>query len=380
MKILINASSARRGGGQTYLINLLRYIPQDPDLEIILLAPDSIEFPEEGERFSRLKVDWNLDNPFIRAFWERFVLPGLLRRMAVDVLFCPGGIIGSRVPAGCSTVTMSRNMMPFDLVQRKKYPLGYMRLRNWLLQRIMLRSMQRADLVIFISEYARKVVQSFSRTPIAHVEVIPHGINPLFIPDKQRSHPRPAWMPDGDYLLYVSILDVYKAQLEVVRGYAMARSKRSDLPRLVLIGPDDSPYGESVHREVALLGLEKEVLVLGAKPYHELPGAYAHARVNFFASECENCPNILLEAMAAGRPLLVSERQPMPEFGGDAAVYFNPSEPQNFADKLQVVLDNPVLQDEMAGKARIRSELYSWEKTAGRTWQALLGMVKSVKG
>ena len=48
------------------------------------------------------------------------------------------------------TVTMFRNMMPFDRQQRQKYPFGWMRMRNWILERTMLRSMLSADLVIFI--------------------------------------------------------------------------------------------------------------------------------------------------------------------------------------------------------------------------------------
>ena len=46
LKILINAFSARLGGGQTYLINLLEFLRQDESVEVFVLAPDSLEMPE----------------------------------------------------------------------------------------------------------------------------------------------------------------------------------------------------------------------------------------------------------------------------------------------------------------------------------------------
>ena len=80
-----------------------------------------------------------------------------------------------------------------------------------------------------------------------------------------------------------------------------------------MVGPDHSPYTALVRREIRDLGLDGDVVVTGSVPYEDLPGLYAHAKLNVFASDCENCPNVMLEAMGSGRPLLVSAKPPMPE-------------------------------------------------------------------
>ena len=151
MTIVINAFSARRGGGQTYLLNLLQYLDDCTCMSIIVLAPDSLKLLDHPA-IKRVVVNWPTDNPLLRILWEKFMLPKILVKMNADVLFCPGGLINTRAPKGCKTVTMFRNMIPFDVAVRKKYPLGLMRVRNWLLERSMLSSMTKADLVIFISE------------------------------------------------------------------------------------------------------------------------------------------------------------------------------------------------------------------------------------
>jgi len=102
-----------------------------------------------------------------------------------------------------------------------------------------------------------------------------------------------------------------------------------------------------------------------------MPAVYQHALLNIFASQCENCPNILLEALAAGRPVVVSNRPPMPEFAGDAAVYFDPQSPNELADVLASVLDDSAAMADLSAKAEKRAFLYDWKSTAMATWKAI---------
>lgn len=371
LRVLINALSARQGGGQTYLINLLQFQPVASNVEVFILAPPSLKLPDGIDGITRLHTNFPVENPFLRVLWERFWLPILLRKVGADVFFCPGGTVGAKAPKGCKTVTMFRNMLPFDLKQRKKYPLGYDRLRNWILSKILLRSMLSADLVIFISNYAQAVIENTAREPLKKSVVVYHGINPHFRIQPGEKLPRPSWLPPEDYLLYVSTLDVYKAQIEVVRAYAILKSKRPTSEKLLLVGFENVWYGKKVRNEIARLGLEKDVIVVGSIPYDQLPAVYQHASINIYASETENCPNIMLEALAAGRPIVASNRQPMPEFGGDAVVYFDPSSPLDLAEAVLSVIDEPVRREQLSQHAYERSQLYDWQRSAQLTWKAI---------
>jgi glycosyltransferase involved in cell wall biosynthesis len=351
------------------LINLLNCVPEEASLEISVLVAGSLKIPQNRENIRRIQLNRLFENPLTRAAWERIYLPKLVRELKAEVLFCPGGIIGAKVPLGCKSVTMFRNMIPFDRAQRRKYPLGYMRVRNWLLARLMMRSMAKADSVICISEFARQLIERRVPELSGKTTVIPHGINPIF---RSNHEPRPKWLPAGDYILYVSLVDVYKAQLEVVRAFALLKKRRLTSERLILTGPARSRYAQDVRDEIARLGLENDVILTGSVAYEILPSLYRHALINVFASECENCPNILLEALASSRPLLSSCRPPMPEFGGDAAIYFDPSSPEQLADKLLSIIDDPVRMTELSHKARHRSLLYDWSQAGRTTWDLIL--------
>jgi len=370
MEIVINVLSARRGGGQTYLTNLLQNMNGFNGDKIFVLAPDSLQIPYHP-KIEKIRIKWPTENPLFRALWERYCLPGLLNKLHADILFCPGGLINTPVSEDYKTVTMFRNMIPFDMVQRAKYPYGLMRIRNWILERIMLKSMLRADLVIFISDFARQLINERTGFELKKAVTVPHGINNIFKISENKIPSRPQWLPEEEYLLYVSIFDVYKNQLEVVQGYHLLRQRRKTQEKLILAGHNSSRYGEIVRREINKLNLANEVILAGNIPYNKLADIYYHAKLNIFASECENCPNILLEALGAGRPLVVSNRQPMPEFGGDSVMYFDPSSPDDFADKITSILDDPLKIEELSKKAKERSHIYNWRKTANKTWKAI---------
>lgn len=371
MKVVINALSARQGGGQTYVRNLLAYLPDSKDLEIVVFAPLYLRLPDDP-RIRRGETKWPTENPLLRAVWEKLLLPGILRREKADILFCPGGVVATRVPRGCKVVTMFRNMIPFDKEVLARMPFGLQRLRNMILRRVMLRSMAEADLTIFISDYARGIIEALVNVP--HGVTIPHGINEVFRTHKVMLE-RPAWVPEGEYLLYVSKFDVYKHHKEVALAYASLPQEIRARYKLVLVGETDESLTGEVLQLIKDRQLEKDIVVAGPRAYEDLPAAYRNAAVNLFASSCENCPNILLEALGAGRAVLSSSIPPMPEFGADAAGYFVPTNPDSIRDAMERVLDDDGYRSNLAAASVRRSDEFSWRLTAQRTWQSIGGLV-----
>ena len=378
MRILVNGLSARLGGGQTYLLNLLRRVPQDAGWQVFLLCSDNLDLTGLPGNVERVGIGLKLDNPFRRAIWERFNLCKLASKLEAELLFCPGGLLPlSSLPTGLKTAVTFQNMLPFDRAQRKRYPLGYRRLRDWLLERGLASAMRKADLVIFISHFAQEFIQA----KLGHISgrsvVIPHGIDARFFPTDDQPLPRPAAVPTGEYFLYVSFIDHYKSQIEVVRAFAQVRQVSKTQARLLLVGAENPPYGEAVRREIDVLKLGDAVKMMGNLPHHDLPALYQHAQINLFASCTENCPNILLEMMASGRPALVSDRGPMPEFGGQTVTYFDPENVGQFVERWGNLLSDPERGNRLAAAAMERVSAREWGKTASITWEAMAEVVRA---
>jgi len=367
VKIVINAFSARVGGGKTYLANLLANLPDDLAINIHMFAHTDLAVPDDP-RIHRIAVRWPVTNPLIRTIWEKLVLPAYLRKAGADLLFCPGGVIATRPPQGCRTATMFRNMLPFDPVAAKSLGWTLQRARNMILRRVLLSSMVSADLTIFISEHARRLVERLA--PVPNPVTIPHGVAPAF---RTFGHPppRPDEVGASPYVLYVSRFEPYKHHREVIEAFATLPEEVRGGRRLLLAGEADSPSAAEARALITRRGAQDRVILLGGVPYHRLPALYAHADLILFASSCENCPNILLEALGAGRPLLSSRIMPMPEFGGSDIGYFTPSDSADIARAMVGALTDPEHAAALARASAERSLRYDWHDTAARTWQAL---------
>lgn len=369
--IVIEALSALQGGGQTYLYHLFRNIPHDwaGKYRIIVILP----FKFAGQ-FSSVNAVEILAPVFParslahRVLWYWTQLPRLLKSLKADVLFCPGGTLATWRLYGVKNAVTHQNMLPFDLVERKRYPYGYLRAKFWLLRLTQGVSFRHADLVIFISGYAKSVIDRCIPQRRGRSALIPHGLDDHF---RKRAASPPVEIKGTEYVLYVSVLDFYKAQIEVISAWAKLRQQRTTHEKLILVGPENPHYGRSVRALIRSLGLQNEVLMVGNVPYEDLPAYYLNAKVNLFASSCENCPNILLEAMAAGRPVLCSNRPPMPEFAGDNVAYFDPYNPEQLAGLLIRFLDDATLRERMGAMALEHSRRYQWSDSAHKTWSAL---------
>lgn len=367
--VVVEGLSAKLGGGQTYLRSLLEhYRPREGVRVVALLPPDLADTLSRDVQVEVSSPAFPSGGPVKRSLWARTRFPALLRELKADVLFCPGGYLSAE-GGGVKTALTFQNMLPFAPRERGRYPLGYNRSRFWLLEKMQRASIRRADLVICISEYAKGVVDEQVPGRRGGTVVIPHGIDAHFV----NAADAPSPLGSG-YVLYVSILNYYKAQVEVIEAWAELRKRRETREKLVLAGYTGWPYGKDVRRRIAELDLQDEVVLAGDIPYLELPGWYRHAKLNLFASSCENCPFILLEAMAAGRATLSSNYPPMPELAGSGADYFDPYNPPQLAALLQRYLDDPALRAEMGARALAQSRRYTWEHAATATWDHLIAL------
>ncbi|MGJ0428123.1 glycosyltransferase family 4 protein [Methylobacter sp.] len=373
--IVINALSALRGGGQTYLINLLNSLPKG-DFKVLLLVNSKNKqlFSQYGsDRVEIFEAVWASKSILHRTLWERIALPHKLKEWQAAIYYAPGGVMITTPPKGCLSATALRNMLPFDDRERKRFPfISIIRFKLWLLRFVFLKSYQKSDKVVFISEYSMAVVKQYMPNIESKGVVIPHGLNSQFL-NAEDSYDLPGTLKVNQFYLYVSILDVYKAQKEIVKAWRKLLDSNFAYP-LVLVGPKYNQYGEEVMALIDQLGLQDKVIYLGKVDYEKLPSLYKSARALLFASSCECCPNILLEKLAAGKLVLCSNIDPMPEFGGDAAVYFDPYAPDDLYEKVMNMEMHSSVMNEMGDKAYKQALKFDWTNTAQKTIDFLVNI------
>jgi glycosyltransferase involved in cell wall biosynthesis len=368
MRIAIDASNIRSGGGVTHLVELLR--AADPSAHgvtgFIVWACAATLARIEDRPWIEKRTDPVLEQNYIkRAIWQRTQLGRLAAEAGANLMFVPGGsIISTLRPA----VTMCRNMLPFEFQEMKRFGFSTMTLKLFLLRLAQSASFRKADGTIFLTQYARDGVLAITG-PLKGLNcIIPHGIN-----DRFRRAPRPqrafAQVSADDPLriIYVSIVDVYKHQWSVAE--AVARLRSESLPvRLDLYGPPTAAAMPRLSKTLKRIDPEGAFIrYWGAVDYKELDTRYAAADICVYASSCENLPNILVEGMAAALPIASSDCGPMPEILGDAGLYFDPESPDSIADALRKLVLSAELRTEKAAAAQEAARAFSWTRCANDT-------------
>ena len=380
MRVGIDASNIRAGGTATHLIELLRAAdPADSGFhEVLVWAGSAVLNKIEDRQWLRKSPQQLLEqaaNPFkdrrhlLRAYWQRFRLRKLAELAKCDVLFVPGGLDSSGFHP---IVTMSRNMLPFDFGEAGRYGWSLSRLRLWILRRLQTSTFQRADGLIFLTAYARETVSRTARIKSPMTRVIPHGVSSRFSFPPREQRDLSEYSPGNPFrVLYVSTVNLYKHQWHVVEAIAQLRAAGFPVA-LDLVGPAFQPGLQKLTKKLNSLDSSSDfVRYRGAVPYDVLHDLYRQADLKVFASSCENMPNILLEAMAAGLPIACSKSGPMPEVLGDAGVYFDPESPDEIAKAIETLIRSPQMRARNAALGYERAQQYSWKRCASETFAFL---------
>ncbi|QII14114.1 mannosyltransferase B-like protein [Candidatus Kuenenia stuttgartiensis] len=370
MKIAINTTSAVAGGGVTYIKNLLTYLSKintHHQFLILTTLKGKDVFYFQHPDFTFLSFRMASGNPLLRILWEQSILPFILKKEGVDVLFSPGNIcpLFSTIP----NVVMIQNLAPFDdaIIDAERKIQKY---RLKLLKLLTIASIKRAKKVIFISKKAIHDMKNLGLS-LKHANLIYHGKNEeLFHEnvdlDKKQQIGNKYNL--SKFILYVSNIHRYKNFFELIKAFSLICNKIDNEIKLVLVGRcfDDGYYDEMM-RFIRERKFEERVLFLGEVSYEELPFLYASCLLFVYPSTCENCPNILIEAMACGAPILSSNIEPMPEMCGNAAVYFDPMNPITMADTICRTITDKNLILTLKKISLKRAENFSWENAVKNT-------------
>lgn len=376
MKLGIDASNIRRGGGVTHLVELLG--AADPakhgfDEVIVWSGAATLAAIKDRPWLRKIHVPVLDGGLLARSLWQRNQLSDCARQTACDVLFVPGGsYAGDFAPM----VTLSQNLLPFEWKELKRFGWSKMTVKLLLLRFTQSRTFRKAAGLIFLTRYAQAAVLSAIKKTSASMKIVPHGIEKRFSLAPRPQQAISSYSNQRPFkLVYVSILDVYKHQDQVAE--AVSRLRGDGLPiEISFIGPAYPPAATRLKRVLDRLDPEREFIhVTGPIPYEALHSHYAQADLCVFASSCENLPIILLEGMAAGLPIACSKRGPMPEVLKEGGLYFNPEDPEDMYQTLKTMILDPALRTRLADKSWQETQAYSWRQCADQTFGFFANLV-----
>lgn len=370
----IDASRNRSGGAKVHLIGILSNI-----------NPEQYNIGEVHVWSYKALLDSLPDYPWLQKhcpdelqkslfrqlFWQRYRLPVLAKKMGCQIMLnTDAGTVSRFRPA----ITMSRDMLSYEPGEIDRYGISLARLRLLALRYVQNSSLRKSDGTIFLTKYAAETIQK-SCGPLSNIALIPHGVEEDFH-SIVASQNWPISKERSIRCLYISNADLYKHQWHVVKAIEIIRKKGIDL-QLELVGGGKGKARDLLENQInksdpySFFVKQHEFL-----PRSMLPGFLSNADLFIFASSCENMPNTLIEAMAAGLPIACSNRGPMPEVLKNGGEYFNPEDPVSIAEAVEVLINDENRRNKLSKRAKELSRQYSWKRCSDETFSFIVETIK----
>src|SRR3989344_5872177 len=240
-------------------------------------------------------------------------------------------------------------------------------IKNWLVfkfkqlvyKQVIKRVARKSEVLITPSNWVKYDVAQFAG-------ISPEKINVTYeAADIIHDNPQPvANLEKQKFIMYVGRPQPHKNLKRLVQAFSEVQLTHPKL-KLALVGKTDSNYlllKKYVHQQ-GISGIVFTDFVTEG----QLRWLYENAQAYVFPSLSEGFGLPGLEALAHGLPLVSSRATCLPEIYKDAAVYFNPINSSDMADKIKMVLEDKELTAKLRQKGAKVASLYSWERTAEQT-------------
>ncbi len=231
--------------------------------------------------------------------------------------------------------------------------------------RLLLEAVERAALVITPSQYTADQLTRHTSVPGGKIRVVPLGVDSPSIPltSEERLFERQCLVGKGnEMILSVGVIQNRKNTFNALRALQSLPARY----RLVLAGGNG--YGsETIHEFIRKERLESRVAVLGYVSANRLPALYQAASVLLFPSLEEGFGLPVLEAMTHGLPVVTSCTSSLPEVGGEAALYIDPHDPSDIAEKILRAVEDEDLRKKMIAQGLARVRDFTWRRAAEAT-------------
>ena len=372
----IDASRNRSGGAINYLIgifssaNPLFYCIKEVHLwasESLLARIDDYEWLV---KHSPKELQLSLGK---QIWWQATKLRKEANLVGCDIMFTTDATTLCRFKP---MVVLSQDMLSYEPGAMKKYGLTKQRIRLWIILLIQNHVFRTSDGVIFLTEYAAKVIQKSTGT-LSRVKCIPHGVDSEFKLIKL-DHFWPQNRTDEIRCVYISNTEMYKHQWVVVEAFSILRKLGYNVT-LQLIGG-----GKGKAQKLLEASIKKYdpnalfVQLVSFVPHSQIPEYLSKSNIFVFASSCENMPITLIEGMSSGLPIACSDRGPMPEVLQDGGIYFDPEVPTSIVHAIEKIINNKSIREDTTKLAKSLSEKFSWQVCADQTWRFILDTYKEL--
>lgn len=244
--------------------------------------------------------------------------------------------------------------------------LGFAWVKNWYMDKI--ESLKRADLLLAISNYAKKEAIDLLGLNDKKITAISSAHTDIFFPasmdEKSKQELLLGFKITLPYVLYNGALESRKNLERLIQAFSLLPLELRNQYQLVFAGKGADVEQQKLLKLASKYGISDSLILTGYISDAELIALFSYCEVFVFPSVHEGFGLPALEAMACGAPTIGSCVTSIPEVIGREDALFDPLDPADIAEKIAKVLTDSAYRESLRQHALVHSATFSWDACA----------------
>jgi glycosyltransferase involved in cell wall biosynthesis len=303
-------------------------------------------------------------HPLLWYLWFEWRIPAILKNYRADVFVSTDGYLSLRTKIPQVLVMHDVNFVhrPKDLPWLTAHYYNY----------FFPKFARKAKRLATVSEFSKNdIAISFGIDP-ARIDVVHNGCNTDFSPSTQEEIEtiRKKYSSGKPYFLFVGALHPRKNIEGLLTAFERYKTATGRNEKLLIVGGQMFKTG-TISDKLSSMNFRADVVFTGRIPSAELKQVLGGALALTFVPFFEGFGIPVIEAMAAGIPVICSNTTSLPEVGGDAVLYVNPEDPGAISEAMQHISNDRELRITLVEKGHLQRRKFNWDNSAKKLWETI---------
>jgi len=309
-----------------------------------------------------------ISNLLLVKFWYDIKIPALLKKYKADVFIAANGI--------CSLTAKTPQCLVVNDLSFLFYPSFIKKAELVFLKRYTSRFLRKAESIVAFSEFLEKSISSLNIIKKEKVNVVRGSVSDIFSPlnESEKEEIKQKYTDGKNFFLYAGAIHPKKNLINLLKAFSVFKKRQKSDWKIVLAG-NTIRGNKTFSQNLKTYKHRADVVMVDAKD-EEMAKLTGSAYAFIYPPFWDGTGVQILGAMNSHIPIITSENSAMQEIAGDAALYINPADYKNIADKMMLLYKDESLRNSLIEKGKLVAAGYSWEKAADLFWQGILKAVK----
>lgn len=304
-------------------------------------------------------------HPLLWRLYFQYLIPKYLKKYKADLFFSPDGFIPKNI-----NIPIINTIHDLNYVHQPQY-IENPSHRRYLLKEFPVFA-RKSDLLITVSEFSKRDIIELYDIHHNKIEVVFNAANEAYYPleEEEKTRYKNSLTQGRDYFYFVGSIHKRKNLGNLFKAFDLFKEETKSDVMLIIVGEKRDWEGE-LEGIFKKMKHKKDVILTGRLDAKEINKVSNSALALAFVSQFEGFGIPIVEAFAAGCPVITSNTTSMPEVAGDAAIYCDPFLVASIAEAMEKIYTQPSLINKLRDKGFEQNKKFSWEKSSERLWNSI---------